>query len=203
MSQEIWLVRHGETEWSASGAHTGRTDIPLNEHGRERARQLRDVFRNRRFALVLTSPLSRATETCSLAGLADQAVVDPNLQEWDYGIFEGRKTADIRKDVPGWTIWTASVEGGESLAAVGTRAERVIERASNAPGDAVLFAHGHIFRILTARWLGLPPDAGRLFGMDTATLNILGYEREQRVIRLWNRGDWTCDRDDLLARKKL
>ena len=193
-SKEIWLVRHGETEWSASGAHTGRTDIPLNEAGRERARQLRDVFHGRTFSLALTSPLSRATETCSLAGFDDQAVIEPDLQEWDYGIFEGRKTADIRKDCPGWTIWTATVDKGESLAEVGARADRVIERVSAAVGDVVLFAHGHIFRILTARWLGLPPDAGRLFGMDTATLNILGYEREQRVIRLWNFGDSFCGR---------
>jgi broad specificity phosphatase PhoE len=193
-SQKIWLVRHGETEWSASGAHTGRTDIPLNEVGRERARQLRDVFRGRTFSLVLTSPLRRATETCSLAGFDDQAVIDPDLQEWDYGIFEGRKTADIRKDCPEWTIWTANVDKGESLSEVGARADVVIQRVSATVGDAILFAHGHIFRILTARWLGLPPEAGRLFGMDTATLNILGYEREQRVIRLWNFGESFCDR---------
>jgi probable phosphoglycerate mutase len=193
VSQEIWLIRHGETEWSASGAHTGRTDIPLNERGRERARQLCAVFRDRAFSLVLTSPLQRATETCSLAGLADRAIIDPDLQEWDYGIFEGRKTSDIRKEIPQWTIWTASVENGESLAEVGARAERVIERISKAAGDVVLFAHGHIFRILTARWIGLPPEGGRLFGMDTATVNILGYEREQRVIRLWNRGEWNCE----------
>jgi broad specificity phosphatase PhoE len=195
-SQEIWLVRHGETEWSASGAHTGRTDIPLNEVGRERARQLRDVFRGRTFSLVLTSPLRRATETCSLAGFDDKAVIDPDLQEWDYGIFEGRKTTDIRKDCPGWTIWTATVDKGESLSEVGARADRVIERVSATVGDGVLFAHGHIFRILTARWLGLPPEAGRLFGMDTATLNILGYEREQRVIRLWNFRESFCGRSN-------
>ena len=195
-SQEIWLVRHGETEWSASGAHTGRTDIPLNEVGRERARQLRDVFRGRTFSLVLTSPLRRATETCSLAGFDEQAVVDPDLQEWDYGIFEGRKTADIRKDCPGWTIWAANVDKGESLTEVGARADGVIQKVTVIAGDAILFAHGHIFRILTARWLGLPPDAGRLFGMDTATLNILGYEREQRVIRLWNFRESFCGRSN-------
>ena len=186
-SQQVWLVRHGETEWSASGAHTGRTDVPLNERGRQRARALGALLRGREFAKVLTSPLQRARETCALAGFGDVAVVDPDLQEWDYGIYEGKKTADIRKTDPDWSIWTADTVGGESLADVAKRAQRVIDRVTQGSGDALLFAHGHICRILAACWLELPPVSARLFGLDTASISTLGYEREQRVIRLWNR----------------
>jgi probable phosphoglycerate mutase len=189
VSQEIWLIRHGETEWSVSGAHTGRTDIPLTDRGRECALRLRKPLADHAFALVMTSPLQRAKETCSLAGYGDVATVDPDLREWDYGIYEGRKTADIRKDDPDWSIWTTRVTDGESLPQVSDRTARVIERVVGAPGDVLLFAHGHVFRILTARWLGLPPEAARLFSLDTGGVSILGYERENRVIRLWNRSD--------------
>jgi broad specificity phosphatase PhoE len=173
---ELWLVRHGETAWSLSGQHTGRTDIQLL------ARRLMKMT----FALVLTSPLARARETCQLAGQAASAAVDPDLMEWDYGVYEGRTSADIRKEVPGWTIWSGGVRGGESADQVGERVDRVIARATAADGDAALFAHGHVLRILAARWLGFAASAGRYLALDTASLSKLGLEREQRVIRAWN-----------------
>jgi broad specificity phosphatase PhoE len=182
----LWLIRHGETEWSLSGAHTGRTDVPLTTAGEARAAAIGRYLAGRTFALVLTSPLQRARETCRLAGYGGVAQVDPNLCEWDYGAYEGRTTADIQKEVPGWNLWTMGVVGGETAEQVGERARVVIGRASAAGGDAVLFAHGHILRILTACWLGLPADAGRLFALDTGCLSVLGYERETRVIQLWN-----------------
>jgi probable phosphoglycerate mutase len=135
---------------------------------------------------VLTSPLQRARETCRIAGYGAAAQIEPNLSEWDYGAYEGRTSADIRKEVPGWNLWTMGVPGGETVEQVGDRARRVIDRACAAGGDAALFAHGHILRILTACWLGLAPDDGRLFAFDTACLSVLGYERETRVIQHWN-----------------
>lgn len=188
-SQQIWLVRHGETEWSASGAHTGRTDIPLTERGRERAKRLGKLLSGRGFALALTSPLQRASETCALAGFGSVALPEPDLQEWDYGIYEGRKTSEVRREKPGWTIWSADIVNGESLGQVAARTERLIDRVTRAPGDVILFAHGHVFRVLTSRWLGLPPDAARLFELDTGAVSILGYKREQRVIWVWNRAE--------------
>jgi probable phosphoglycerate mutase len=184
---QIWLVRHGETEWSASGQHTGRTDIPLTPRGERQAMALGRLLDKRPFALVMTSPLARARETCRLAGYADAAVVAEDLREWDYGDYEGRTTADIRKDVPSWTIWAGPVPGGEGIEHVAGRARRVIDRAAAAGGDAALFAHGHILRVLAACWLGLPPDGGRLLALGTASLSVLGYERETRVISSWNR----------------
>ena len=186
---QIWLVRHGETEWSASGQHTGRTDIPLTPLGERQAMALGKNLAGHKFALVLSSPLARARETCRLAGLGDSAEMTDDLREWDYGIYEGRRTADIRKEAPGWTVWNSSIPGGESLEQVAQRTRRVIDRAVGAPGDAALFAHAHVLRVLTACWLGLPPDAGRLLALGTASLNILGYERETRVISVWNQ-DW-------------
>ncbi len=186
MPGEIWLIRHGETEWSLSGAHTGRTDIPLTDSGRARAEQIGRYFRGRRFALVLTSPLERARETCRLAGYGGVAQTDPDLREWDYGDYEGRTTAEIRALHPGWAIWKDGVRNGESVDQVGVRAARVIDRAERAGGDVALFAHGHLLRILTAVWLGLDPAAGRLFALDTASISTLGYERENRVITRWN-----------------
>jgi broad specificity phosphatase PhoE len=186
MAGEIWLIRHGETEWSLSGAHTGRTDLPLTEHGREQAHGIARCLKGRGFALVLTSPLERARETCRLAGYADEAKIDPNLHEWDYGDYEGRSSAQIQQGVPGWSLWRDGVPNGESLAQVAARAEAVIDRALGAAGDVALFAHGHILRILTARWLGLPPEGGRLFALSTASLSTLGYEHENRVITRWN-----------------
>jgi broad specificity phosphatase PhoE len=183
---EIWLVRHGETEWSASGAHTGRTDIPLTAAGERQAVEIAGCLAGRRFALVLTSPLQRARETCRLAGYGDTARIEPDLREWDYGLYEGRTSAEIRKEAPGWTVWTSPVPQGETIAQVAARARRVIARALDAGGDVALFAHAHLLRMLTACWLGLPPEDGRLFALGTASLSILGWEHETRVIARWN-----------------
>ena len=185
-AHEVVLVRHGETEWSRSGKHTGRTDIPLAERGRQDARAVGDALRNRTFALVLTSPLTRAAETCRLAGFGEAAVQRDELREWDYGAYEGRTTAEIRRERPGWTLWRDGVPEGESIEEVAARVDRVIPELRSIDGDALLFAHGHVLRILTARWLGLDPSGGRLFALDPATLSALGYERETPVVRLWN-----------------
>ena len=184
--RNVWLVRHGETEWARLGRHTGRTDIPLTETGREQALELGRRLAGHGFGLVLTSPLSRAAETAALAGFAEAAVPDPDLQEWDYGDLEGRLTADIRKAYPGWTIWRGPWAGGETADQVGARADRVIARIRSVDGDVLIFAHGHFLRVLTARWLDLPPAAGALFALGTATLSILGWERETPVIETWN-----------------
>lgn len=183
---EIWLIRHGETEWSLSGAHTGRTDIPLTAEGERQAGEIGQYLAGRPFAMVLTSPLRRARETCRLAGYGGVARVEPDLSEWDYGAYEGRTSAQIQENAPGWTIWTSPVPQGETIQQVAARARRVIERASTAGGDVALFAHGHLLRILTACWLGLPPDDGRLFALGTASIGVLGYERGTRVIARWN-----------------
>jgi broad specificity phosphatase PhoE len=184
--ESIWLIRHGETEWSRSGAHTGRTDLPLTTAGEERAAAIGRYLAGRRFALVLTSPLKRAIDTCRIAGYGDVAQIEPNLREWDYGEYEGRTTADIRREVPNWSLWTMGVPEGETIEQVAHRARLVIERVSSVSGDVALFAHGHILRILTACWLDLSPDAGQLFALDTGCLSVLGYERETRVIQRWN-----------------
>jgi probable phosphoglycerate mutase len=184
----LFLVRHGETEWSRDGRHTGRTDVPLTPHGRSQAELVGRSLRGHRFALVLTSPLGRAVDTCRLAGLGAVALQRDDLREWDYGEYEGRTTADIRKERPGWTLWRDGVPGGESVDEVGARADAVIAEARAAPGDVVLFAHGHVLRILAARWLGLPACDGSLLALDPATVSILGYEHETSVIRLWNDG---------------
>jgi probable phosphoglycerate mutase len=186
MSLTIWLIRHGQTAWTLSGAHTGRTDLPLTDAGRENAIAAGRWLAGRRFALVLTSPLSRARETCRLAGYGDVAQVDPNLVEWNYGDYEGRTTADIRKENPDWSLWREGPPHGETVEEVGARAEAVLARVAQVDGDVALFAHGHILRILTARWLGLPPDCGRMFALSTATVSTLGFERETHVIQQWN-----------------
>jgi probable phosphoglycerate mutase len=185
--RELWLVRHGETEWSLSGAHTGRTDIPLTPKGRENAMAIGHNLAGRKFAGVLVSPLQRARETCRLAGY-ENARIEPDLSEWDYGDYEGRTTSQIQAERPGWTLWGDGVPNGETAAQVATRAENVIARALaiEGEGDVALFAHGHILRVLTARWLGLPPEDGRLFALGTAAVSTLGYERETRVITRWN-----------------
>ena len=185
-SKEILLVRHGETEWSRSGRHTGRTDIPLTGLGREQAEAVGAALRGREFALVLTSPLARAAETCRLAGLGGQAIERDELMEWDYGAYEGRTTAEIREERPGWSLFRDGVPAGETVAEVGARADRVLAEVLFAGGDAVLFAHGHVLRVLTARWLGFEPNAGRFFALDAGTISTLGYERETSVLRLWN-----------------
>ena len=187
--RQIWLVRHGETEWTKSGRHTGRSDIPLTGVGRGQAGALADRLRGQRFALVLSSPRSRAAETAHLAGFPD-TIIEPDLGEWDYGEFEGRTTLDIRTEIPDWSIWTGPWRNGESVEDVGRRADRVIERCLDPAidGDVVLFAHGHLLRVLAARWIRLPPDAGRIFALGTATIGVLGWERDTRVIERWNDG---------------
>jgi probable phosphoglycerate mutase len=180
----IVLARHGETEWSASGQHTSRTDIPLTDRGREAAKRLRVRLEGREFALVLASPRQRARETAELAGFTPE--IEPDLAEIDYGAYEGRTTKEIRAERPGWTLWIDGSPGGETLAQAGTRADRVLKRALAADGDVAIFAHGHILRILAARWIGLPPDHGASFALDTASLSELGFERENRVLLHWN-----------------
>lgn len=188
MHLQLWLVRHGETEWSTSGQHTGRTDLPLTLEGKLHARQIAGFLAGRAFALVLTSPLQRARETCRLAGYGDSAVIDANLREWDYGEYEGRTTPQIQLERQAWSLWRDGVIGGERIEQVAARAQKVIDRAVGSSGDVLLFAHGHILRVLTACWLGLPPDAGRLFALGTASVSVLGYERDTRVITQWNGG---------------
>ena len=182
----MWLVRHGETEWARLGKHTGMTDIPLTELGREQAVAAGERLARRTFALVISSPLSRALDTARLAGFADRVESSDDLLEWDYGADEGRTTPEIRVERPGWTIWGDGPKNGESIHHVGKRVDRFIAVAQQRPGDVLVFAHGHVLRILAARWLGLPPAKGQMFALSTATLSILGWEREQPVIERWN-----------------
>jgi broad specificity phosphatase PhoE len=192
------LLRHGQTEWSLSGQHTGRTDIPLLDQGRAQAKAAGELVRALGFttpALVLTSPLSRAEETCVLAGFAGEP--DPDLMEWDYGDYEGRTTPEIREARPGWDLWVDGVPGGERASGVGMRADRVIERARALDGATLCVAHGHLLRVLAARWLGLPPVAGRLFALFPGGVSVLADERGTPVFELWNR---TPDRENLASR---
>ena len=185
--QRVYLVRHGETEWTITGQHTGGgTDIPLTENGREQARSLSGALSGREFALVLSSPLSRALDTCRLAGLGDEVETTDDLLEWDYGEYDGRTTADIRTERPRWSVWTDGVPGGESAAEVGIRVDRIVKEAQEAEGDVALFGHGHTLRVLAARWLGLTPIDGRLFALHPATVSVLSWERENPVIQRWN-----------------
>jgi broad specificity phosphatase PhoE len=185
-SQQVFIIRHGETEWSRSGQHTGRTDVPLTNDGRLHAEAI-GRWLNHRALSVWTSPLARARETCRLAGYGDSAQVDDDLREWDYGIYEGRTTDEIRRETPEWSVWLSPIIGGESLDELADRARRVIGRVQAvAPSDVALFAHGHILRVLAACWIGLPPLTGRSLALDTATISVLGYERETRVVRKWN-----------------
>jgi broad specificity phosphatase PhoE len=183
---EVVLVRHGETDWSRSGRHTGLTDIALNAGGRAEAEAVGTRLRGRRFVLVLTSPSARAVETCRLAGFGEGAQESSDLVEWDYGSYEGLTTGEIQAVRPSWTLWRDGVPGGESLEEVAARTDRVIAKLRAAHGAVLVFAHGHVLRVLTARWLGLPPAAGRLFALDPASLSTLGYEHEAAVIQLWN-----------------
>jgi probable phosphoglycerate mutase len=185
-SQEVVLVRHGETDWSAHLRHTGRTDVPLTDEGRRQAERVGRALQGRHFALVLTSPLNRAAETCRLTGYGAIAQARDDLMEWDYGDYEGRTTADIRREIPDWTIWRYGARNGESADEVAARADRVLDEVRRADGDVLISSHGHFLRVLTARWLGLGPTDGRLFALDTATISALGYERETPVIRIWN-----------------
>ncbi len=185
---ELWLVRHGETEWARLGRHTGRTDIPLTQTGREQARILGRRLAGHTFELVMTSPLSRAAETADLAGFGSRAIVDPDLAEWDYGALEGRRTPEIQHDYPGWSIWRGPWPDGETIEQVSARADRVLARAHALDGDVIVFAHGHLLRVLAARWLGLAPTSGGLFALGTATLSTLGWDRDNPVIETWNEG---------------
>ena len=186
MPPVVLLVRHGDTEWSRSGQHTSRTDLPLLPSGEAAATALGERLRKYDFALVLASPMQRARETARLAGLDAHVEVTEDLVELGYGEYEGRTTPEIREERPGWSIWTDGAPGGESLADAGARVDRVIARAEAAGGDVALFAHGHILRIVGARWLGLPPATASGLALSTASLCMLGYERERRVIWLWN-----------------
>lgn len=184
---EIVLVRHGETEWSASGRHTGRTDVPLTAQGEHQAKAIVPLLAGRHFALVLSSPLQRAVHTAEIAGLPD-IELDPDLQEWDYGEYEGLTTAEIRDRRPGWFLWRDGAPKGETLSNVGGRADRAIHRIrpALADGDVAVVAHGHFLRVLGARWVGLDPGCGAHLALDTATVSMLGFEHAEPVIRHWN-----------------
>ena len=186
MADDVWLARHGETEWARLGRHTGRTDVPLTDTGRAQAAALGRRLAGHAFALVLTSPLSRAVETTAIAGYGGVAVADRDLREWDYGELEGRLTEDIREDYPGWTIWRGPWPGGETLDDVAARADHVLERIAGAQGDVLVVSHGHLLRVLAARWLGMAPTSGGLFALGTATVSVLGHEHETPVIEVWN-----------------
>jgi len=185
-TQQIYLIRHGETEWSLSGQHTGTTDIPLTDNGRNVARQLKPVLAKESFARVMTSPLQRARETCELGGFGERAEIDRDLMEWNYGEYEGLTPKQIHAKAPAWMIFSDGCPGGESPEQVGARADRLIARIRGVEGNVVLFAHGHIFRVFAARWLGLPASAGGHFLLDTATLNILSYYRDIPAVKRWN-----------------
>jgi broad specificity phosphatase PhoE len=185
-AQQVFIVRHGETEWSLSGQHTGTTDIPLTEHGRQVARLLRPILAKESFALALTSPLQRAQETCRLTGFGDVATVEPDLVEWNYGRYEGLTPAQIHATAPGWLIFRDGCPGGEQPEEIGARVDRVIAKVRAVEGNVALFAHGHVFRVLAARWLGLPASAGQHFLLDTATMTILSYYRGIPAIKQWN-----------------
>ena len=207
---DLWLIRHGETVWSAEGRHTSRTDVPLTEHGRQMAAEVGKYLAGMKFAAVLRSPMERAKETCEIAGFGDVAVVDEGLKEWDYGVYEGKTSKEIQAEIPGWSVWKDPIIGGETAEQVGMRADGVIARAlASADGgptsqnrdvghpgggadegsvaNVALFAHAHILRILAVRWIGLQARRGSLFALGTGSVSVLGWERETRVIERWNR----------------
>jgi probable phosphoglycerate mutase len=184
--QRVYLLRHGETEWSLNGRHTGVTDVPLTENGGVAARLLRPILAKVTFLLVLTSPLQRARETCELAGLGQFATVEPDLIEWNYGEYEGLTTEQIRLTRPGWSVFRDGCPGGETPDQIGARADRVLDTIRATEGNVALFAHGHILRVLAARWINLSASCGENFILDTATLNVLGYYRESPAFEIWN-----------------
>jgi broad specificity phosphatase PhoE len=186
LAQSVVLARHGETEWSLSLRHTGKTDLPLTEEGRRQARALGPRLHAWTFSLVLTSPLQRALETCRLAGYGGRAQLRPDLVEWDYGRYEGLTSQQIEALRPNWSLWRDGCPGGEKAEDVGRRADRVLAEVRSADGDVLIFAHGHVLRVLAARWLGEPPEGGRHYALQTATVSVLGYEHADPVIRLWN-----------------
>jgi len=185
---KIYLARHGETAWSLSGQHTGLTDLPLTERGEQNARQLGKRLAGLKFAKVFSSPLQRAHTTCKLAGFGDQAVIDPQLVEWNYGDYEGRRTPDIHIDRPGWLVFRDGCPGGESPDQVASRADQIIQRVRAVNDDVLIFSSGHFLRMLAARWLGLAPVTGQNFLLSTASVSILSYEHNQSrsAILLWN-----------------
>jgi len=183
---DVFAIRHGETAWSLSGQHTSTTDIPLTDNGRRLAERLAPVLAKEAFALVLVSPRQRARETCELACLGAHAVIDPDLAEWDYGEYEGLTSRQIRERAPGWLLFRDGCPGGETPEEVGTRADRVIARARAVDGNVALFAHGHILRVIAARWIALPASAGQHFLLDTGTLSVLGYYQETPAMKIWN-----------------
>ena len=183
---KVVLARHGETAWSKAWKHTSHTDVALTEHGRAEAAALAPALAHWAPALVLSSPLVRALETCRIAGLGDRVVLDPDLVEWDYGVYEGVTTAEIRQTVPGWTVFSHPSPGGETVQQVSRRVDRVIARARGAAGDVVIFAHGHVLRVLTARWLGLDPLMAKHFVLSTGTISVLGWERDTPALERWN-----------------
>lgn len=185
----IWLVRHAETEWSRSGRHTSRTDIPLTPSGEARARELAPILAREQFELVLTSPRLRARRTAELAGFGDRAQVDDDLQEWDYGDYEGLTSDQIHQRVPGWDLWANPCPGGETMEQVAARCARVVARAESVPGNVLLFAHGHVSRMLAATWLELPPPRGRSFALKAGSISVFGYEHDVRVLWQWDRVD--------------
>ena len=182
----VFAIRHGETEWSLSGQHTGTTDIPLTDKGRPLAERMRPALAREAFALVLCSPMQRSRETCALTGLGDKAVIDADLAEWNYGQYEGLTPKQIQERRPGWLIFRDGCPGGESPEQVGVRVDRVIERARAAQGDVALFAHGHVLRVLAARRIGQPAGSGQHFLLDTGTLCILGYYHDIPAVKAWN-----------------
>ncbi len=184
--QRVFLVRHGDTKWTKTGQHTGRTDLPLTTAGENQGRLLRERLGEIDFALVLSSPLQRAKETCRLAGLLSRAEVSEDLHEWDYGAYEGLTTNQISGLRPDWALWTDGAPDGETADQISGRADRVLERVRRAEANVALFSHGHMLRVLGARWVGLPATAGRSLLLSTASVSVLGYEREEPVIRLWN-----------------
>jgi probable phosphoglycerate mutase len=184
----VYLARHGETAWSLSGQHTGRTDLPLTERGERNARALGERLRGLTFAKVYTSPLQRALRTCELAGFGSAAEIDPDLVEWDYGQYEGRRTVEIHAERPDWQLFRDGCPGGESPGQIGARADRVVGRMRAVKGDVLVFSSGHFLRVLAARWLGLDAAGGRYLLLSTASLSALGYEHNlaEPAIRLWN-----------------
>jgi probable phosphoglycerate mutase len=183
---EAVLLRHGETKWSRDGLHTGRSDIPLTDAGRRQAERLGDVLSGWTFTRVLASPLSRALDTCRLAGLGDRVELSDALLEWDYGEYEGLTTAQIREQRPGWNLWRDGCPAGETVAHVGARVDPVVSELKASEGDVAVFAHGHVLRVLAARWIEFSPEAGARFWLATATVSVLGFERETAAIRRWN-----------------
>lgn len=184
--QKVYLLRHGETEWSLNGRHTGVTDIPLTENGRKLARQLQPILAREKFVTVFTSPLQRARDTCDLAGLGTLASIDRDLMEWNYGEYEGLTTDQIRQTRPDWSVFRDGCPGGESPPEVSVRADRIVSRVRAVDGNVALFSHGHILRVLAARWINLSASYGENFLLDTATLNVLGYYRESPAFKIWN-----------------